>query len=85
MDINKVLLDSPETLAGLKYLADFKKKYNLIPNGSSTDMMNGIFYNNNLMYCLNGPWMLGELKKKISLMTFFPFRRSRMAGDPGLS
>lgn len=64
LDVNKVMLDSPETLAGIQYLSDMRNKYKLIPDGATTDMMNGIFHNDNMMFCMNGPWMLGDLHKK---------------------
>lgn len=64
MDVNKVELDSPETLAGIQYLYDMRNKHKLIPDGATTDMMNGIFFNENMMFCMNGPWMLGDLRKR---------------------
>lgn len=64
LDVNQVLLDSPETLAGIQYLSDMRNKYKLIPDGATTDMMNGIFYNDNMLFCMNGPWMLGDLHKR---------------------
>ena len=63
MDVNKIALDSPQTLEGIQYLSDMRNKYKLIPDGATTDMMNGIFFNDNMMFCLNGPWMMGDLKK----------------------
>lgn len=64
MDINNILLNSPETARGMSFLADLKRKYNLLPNGATTDMMCGIFYERNMPFCLNGPWMLGELRNR---------------------
>ncbi len=64
LDVNQILLDSPEAIEATRYLAEFKRKYHLIPQGATTDMMNGIFYNKEMMFCLNGPWMLGDLKKQ---------------------
>lgn len=64
ININEVLLYSPETLQGFEFLSSLRNQYRLIPDGATTDMMNGVFYNGNMMFCLNGPWMLGELKNK---------------------
>ncbi|MFP4497306.1 MAG: extracellular solute-binding protein [Vulcanimicrobiota bacterium] len=64
LQVDKVLLNSPETIEGLRLLSGLKNKYDIIPSGATTDMMNGIFYERNMPFCLNGPWMLGEIKKK---------------------
>lgn len=64
LDVTEIKLNSPQTVEAMRFLASFKDRYELIPEGATTDMMNGIFFNRNMMFCLNGPWMLGELKKQ---------------------
>ncbi|MCE1248324.1 MAG: maltose ABC transporter substrate-binding protein [Firmicutes bacterium] len=64
MDINKVMLDSPSTIQTLEYLSAMRNKYKLIPDGATTDMMNGIFFEKNLQFSINGPWVMADLRKK---------------------
>jgi len=64
LDQNKVLLNSPQTIEGIKFLLEMKTKYDLIPKGATNDMMNGIFFEKNMPFCLNGPWMLEDVKKQ---------------------
>ena len=62
-DPRKLTLDSPETLEGIKYLISFRTKYGLIPDNPTTDRMSNIFLKGKMLFCLNGPWMLLDLRK----------------------
>jgi arabinogalactan oligomer / maltooligosaccharide transport system substrate-binding protein len=64
IDTGKVLLDSPEMVQGMKYLARLKQEYDLIPPNVSTYMMNEVFLSGNMPYCLNGPWILNDLNRQ---------------------
>ncbi len=64
IDVNKIELNSPETVEGIRFLKDLKTRHDLLPNGATTDMMSGIFMDGLMPFCLNGPWMMGDLREK---------------------
>ena len=63
-DPKQILLNSPNTLKGLEYLRSMRSKYKLIPDIATTDRMTNIFIKGDMLFCLNGPWMLQDLRKK---------------------
>ncbi|MCD4782529.1 MAG: maltose ABC transporter substrate-binding protein [Candidatus Eremiobacteraeota bacterium] len=64
IDVNKILVNSPETIDALNFISKLKNQDKLIPDGATTDMMQSKFFDQRLQFCLNGPWMLGDLKKR---------------------